>query len=176
MRVGAAWPLCSKISGAGRLDGGGPGSIRRTRQRSSSLLAQLHGAPQAGFTGTSRTVSRFASRSNKARRAGLMFDAIHSVDRERLVPRLAEAAAERDRPLELYVQIDYVRTDEPEAVVEERAHELCRAIDAVDGLNLAGPTIIACTDIESSVARNFVAIHRDVVQDRYLTDRRRYTT
>lgn len=76
--------------------------------------------------------------SNKARRAALLFDAVHSVDRERLVPKLAAAAAERDTPLDVYVQVDYVRSGRSEAETEELARRLCGAAAAADSLRLLG--------------------------------------
>jgi len=103
--------------------------------------------------------------SNKARRAGLLFDAIHSVDRERLVPRLAEAAAERERALDLYVQVDYVRTEEPAAMIEERAHRLCRAIAATDRLRLAGLMTLPPFDDDPETARPFFARLRQLRDD-----------
>jgi pyridoxal phosphate enzyme (YggS family) len=76
--------------------------------------------------------------SNKARRAALMFDAIHSVDRPRLVSKLTAAAVERPTRLDVYVQVDYVRAGRPEAETEDLARRLCAAVAEADSLRLAG--------------------------------------
>ena len=44
--------------------------------------------------------------SNKARKAGSRFDMIHSIDDERLIPRLDEGAKETGRTVEWLVQVD----------------------------------------------------------------------
>jgi pyridoxal phosphate enzyme (YggS family) len=44
--------------------------------------------------------------SNKAKKAGARFDAIHSVDDRSLVAKLDEAACAANRPIELLVQVD----------------------------------------------------------------------
>ncbi len=64
--------------------------------------------------------------SNKARKAGAAFDAIHSIDSAALVTKLDEAAAGAGRPLELLVQVDLAgeatkhgaRTDELTPIFE----------------------------------------------------------
>lgn len=91
--------------------------------------------------------------SNKARRAALMFDAIHSIDREGLVSKLALAAVERERPLELYVQADYVRSGDSETQVEDRVRSICAGIAAADGLQLAGLMTLPPFDPDPETAR-----------------------
>lgn len=65
--------------------------------------------------------------SNKARKAGLRFDVVHSVDSPALVGRLDQAAREAHRPLELLVQVDLAGED---TKFGARQDELASVFDA----------------------------------------------
>lgn len=76
--------------------------------------------------------------SNKARLAAALFDCVHSVDRLSLVRKLDAAAAERERPLPVYVQVEYVRTEASERSVEAEAERVCEAVLEAPALELEG--------------------------------------
>jgi pyridoxal phosphate enzyme (YggS family) len=83
--------------------------------------------------------------SNKVRRAVEFFDAIHSVDRERLVRRIADAAAETGRCPALFVQVNTGREPQKAGVAPEGVSALvatCRA----HGLAVAGLMCIPPVD------------------------------
>lgn len=80
--------------------------------------------------------------SNKVRLAAALFDVIHSVDRISLVRKLASAAADLERPLPVYAQAEYVRTDRRERDVERGVQEVCETILKTDGLELVGLMIL----------------------------------
>jgi pyridoxal phosphate enzyme (YggS family) len=90
--------------------------------------------------------------SNKARRAGMLFDVIHSVDRDSLISRLA-AAPRRDRnPLSIYVQVSAAALAEP-ALALETTLSLCLQVEAADALGLAGLMTMAPYDPDPEAAR-----------------------
>ncbi len=76
--------------------------------------------------------------TNKARLAAALFDVVHSVDRAALVDRLDTAASKLGRRIDVYVQVEFARTEEPEQAIHAHATELCRRVDAAPGLQLAG--------------------------------------
>jgi pyridoxal phosphate enzyme (YggS family) len=57
--------------------------------------------------------------ANKARRAGVLFDCIHSVDDPRLGPRIEQAAAEERRVVSVLVQVD-LAGEETKFGIDER--------------------------------------------------------
>lgn len=91
--------------------------------------------------------------SNKARLAAALFAAIHSVDRPSLVPRLAAAAGARPAPLPIYVQVEWVRTDDSDERVEARVRSVCEAVAAADGLRLEGLMTLPPFDADPETAR-----------------------
>lgn len=91
--------------------------------------------------------------SNKARLAAALFAAVHSVDRTSLVPRLDVAAADRDRVLPVYVQVEWVRTDETEEQVSERTRAVCVAVRDAEALLLAGLMTLPPFDPDPETAR-----------------------
>ena len=76
--------------------------------------------------------------TNKARLAAALFDVVHSVDRAALVDRLGTAASKLGRRIDVYVQVEFVRTEQPEQAIHAHAIELCRRVDAAPGLQLVG--------------------------------------
>jgi pyridoxal phosphate enzyme (YggS family) len=100
--------------------------------------------------------------SNKARRAALLFDAIHSVDRPSLVARLATAAAERDHPLDVYVQVEFVRSGESDATIEASARQACALVSEADSLCLAGLMTLPPFDPDPENARPYFVRLREL--------------
>ena len=76
--------------------------------------------------------------SNKARLAARLFDAVHSVDRESLVPKLAAAASDAGRELDVYVQVEFVRSGLTENEVHDLARSLCVGVAKTESLRLVG--------------------------------------
>ena len=105
--------------------------------------------------------------SNKARRAGMLFDAIHSVDRDSLIPRLAAAPRRDKNPLGIYVQVGAAALADPSQVLEATL-SLCRQVEIADALRLEGLMTMAPYDPDPEAARpTFRGLRglRDRIQD-----------
>ena len=76
--------------------------------------------------------------SNKARRAGRPFDAIHSVDSLDLLRRLDEAAAESRRRPQIFVQVDLAGEATKFGAPPDEAREIVRAAAALRACRLVG--------------------------------------
>ncbi|QDY68345.1 YggS family pyridoxal phosphate-dependent enzyme [Qingshengfaniella alkalisoli] len=88
--------------------------------------------------------------SNKVRPAAEMFDAIHSLDREKLARKLADLAQERGQCPELFVQVNTGEEPQKAGVLPEAVDafiELCRSID----LPITGLMCIPPVDEEPSL-------------------------
>ena len=90
--------------------------------------------------------------SNKARRAGMLFDVIHSVDRDSLIPRLAAAPRGDRNPLGIYVQVSAAAMTEPARVFETTLSS-CLRVETADALRLAGLMTMAPYDPDPEAAR-----------------------
>jgi len=91
--------------------------------------------------------------SNKAARAACLFDVIHSVDRPKLVPRLDQAAAAAGRRLEIYVQVEFSRTELSPPQIEARARHVAADVAAAGALELAGLMTLPPFDPDPEAAR-----------------------
>jgi len=98
--------------------------------------------------------------SNKAMLAARLFDAIHSVRRADLVPRLSRSAAGASRNVDIYVQVDATRQP-GEAVVSEAA-VICGQVDAADGLTLCGLMTMAPYDPDPEASRPYFGALRGI--------------
>jgi hypothetical protein len=76
--------------------------------------------------------------SNKARRAGRPFDAIHSVDSLDLLRRLDDAAAESRRRPQIFVQVDLAGEATKFGAPPDEAREIVRAAAALQACRLVG--------------------------------------
>jgi PLP dependent protein len=76
--------------------------------------------------------------ANKVRRAVARFDAIHSLDRERIARRLAEAAEEEGRCPEIFVQINTGREPQKAGVLPEEAEAFVETCRRAYGLPVIG--------------------------------------
>lgn len=92
--------------------------------------------------------------SNKARLAAMLFDAVHSVRRASLVPRLGDGASQAGREVEIYVQLDPAAGDPSEASVAAAA-ELCGRVMAAHSLRLVGLMTMAPYDPHREAARPY---------------------
>ncbi len=90
--------------------------------------------------------------SNKARRAGALFDTIHSVDRDSLISRLAAAPRREGKILGIYVQVAAAALVEPARIVEATL-SLCRQVETTDALRLDGLMTMAPYDPDPEAAR-----------------------
>ncbi len=79
--------------------------------------------------------------SNKVRPAMALFDAIHSVDRERLARRIADVAQETGACPDLFVQVNLGREPQKAGIAPEAADALVAAMRGMD-LAVAGLTCI----------------------------------
>ena len=98
--------------------------------------------------------------SNKAMLAARLFDAIHSVRRAELVARLSKSAAGASRSVDIYVQIEASR--QPDETVVGEAAEICRLVDAADGLRLCGLMIMAPYDPDPEASRPYFSAVRSI--------------
>jgi pyridoxal phosphate enzyme (YggS family) len=105
--------------------------------------------------------------SNKARRAAMLFDVIHSVDRDSLISRLAAAPRGEKKPVVFYIQVAAASLAEPAGALETTL-SLCRQAKAENALRLAGLMTMAPYDPDPEASRpTFHGLRwlRDRVQD-----------
>jgi len=122
-------------------------------QEAEAKIPEIRGEPEWHFIGPLQR--------NKAALAARLFDAIHSVDREALVPRLSAAAVAAQRVVRIYAQIE----SSPAPLGDAGAHEvtaLCRAVAAAEGLRLEGLMTMAPYDPDPQAARPYFAALRDL--------------
>jgi pyridoxal phosphate enzyme (YggS family) len=102
--------------------------------------------------------------TNKVKSIVQWADAVHSVDRIELVHALAKAMPSRNRPLEVFIQINL----DPQ-IREERGGlrdgdllEIAEQICAVPGLNLMG--VMGVAPLDGDAAEAFAALERSSLQ------------
>lgn len=128
-------------------------------QEAEARIPLISGSPEWHFIGPLQ--------SNKAKRAGALFDAIHSVDRESLIPRLAMAPRTKERSVRVYIQVAAAALAEPAAALEV-TRALCRQTESTSELELAGLMAMAPYDPDPEAARpTFRGLRwlRDRIQD-----------
>ena len=76
--------------------------------------------------------------ANKARLAASLFDVVHSIDRVALVDRLSTAVVSLERRIDVYVQVEFARTELSNQAIHEHTSELCHRVDTSPGLQLVG--------------------------------------
>jgi len=76
--------------------------------------------------------------SNKGRKAASLFDVIQSVDSAALAERLARAATESGRTLQVLVQVDLAGEAAKSGVPEAELPEALRGMRGLDGLRVSG--------------------------------------
>jgi hypothetical protein len=80
--------------------------------------------------------------SNKAKKAAESFDAIQSVDRMELLPRLSAGAAGRPAPLSVLLQVDLAHEATKHGADEGALPDLVRAAIGTPGLDVRGLMIV----------------------------------
>lgn len=91
--------------------------------------------------------------SNKARLAAALFDAVHSVDREGLVERLDAGAKAQNKRLDVYVQVEFVRSELTEHEILSLAERVCRVVGQAASLHLCGLMTLPPFDPDPEAAR-----------------------
>ncbi len=86
--------------------------------------------------------------SNKLGRAIELFDAIHSVDREKLASRLATAAQEAGRCPKLFVQVNTGREPQKAGVDPDEIDDFLKTCHSVYDLPIAGLMVIPPVDAD----------------------------
>ena len=107
--------------------------------------------------------------SNKTRRAAQLFDAIHSVDRLKLVRRLDAGAAESGRRLEVYVQVEFTRDERSDEQVERDTWAVAAETARAPNLELAGLMTLPPFEPDPEAARPWFRRLRDM-RDRLRAD------
>lgn len=107
--------------------------------------------------------------TNKAKPAAELFDAVHSVDSERIARALAEQRPMDAEPLAALIEVDLTGIDERTGVAEADAEALVRATAGLPGLHVFGLMTIAPPVDDTDDARQyFVRLRqlRDRLEDR----------
>jgi hypothetical protein len=95
--------------------------------------------------------------SNKAREAVELFDAIHSIDREKIARAIAEEQRRQGRRLELYVQVNTGEEPQKAGVMPREAKAFVALCRDELGLEIAGLMCIPPVDEEARVHFAFLA-------------------
>jgi pyridoxal phosphate enzyme (YggS family) len=98
-----------------------------------------------------------ALQSNKAREAVQLFDAIHSIDREKIAAAIAEEMARQDRALQLFIQVNTGEEPQKAGVSPGETGRLLRTCRDQHGLAIAGLMCIPPHDEEPGVHFAFLA-------------------
>jgi len=99
--------------------------------------------------------------TNKAKRAALLFDEIHSVDSERLADEIGRRAAEAGRVLAAYVEVNTSGDPGKHGVAPDAAAGLIERVAGIRSLRLSGLMTIGPLEGEEAGARNsFRALRR----------------
>jgi hypothetical protein len=89
--------------------------------------------------------------SNKAREAVALFDAIHSIDREKIARSVAEEMKSQGRKLELYVQVNTGEEPQKAGIMPKEAAAFVARCTNEWGLEIAGLMCIPPVDEEPSL-------------------------
>lgn len=89
--------------------------------------------------------------SNKAKEAVALFDAIHSIDREKIACAIAEETGKQGRRLELYVQVNTGEEPQKAGVMPRDTAALVRLCRDTLGLEIAGLMCLPPVDEEPAV-------------------------
>jgi len=110
--------------------------------------------------------------SNKARDATRLFSVIHSVDRESLADKLAQAARELNRALEVLVQVNIGEEPQKSGVTIDQLEALVRHVGDLEPLRLVGLMTIPPIADDDATRRSFRRMRhlRDDLRDRMKLD------
>jgi hypothetical protein len=102
--------------------------------------------------------------SNKARRAAELFDAVHSVDSQKLARKLSEAAVELGKTLVVLIQLDLGGEATKSGAARDEVDELARTIRALPGLRLDGLMTLPPFFDDAEQARPFFRELREIAE------------
>jgi pyridoxal phosphate enzyme (YggS family) len=94
--------------------------------------------------------------TNKAREAVALFDAIHSLDREKLAAALAKEIARQGRAPRLFVQVNSGAEEQKAGVLPDAAADFVRRCRDVHGLAIEG--LMCIPPLEDEPARHFALL------------------
>lgn len=100
--------------------------------------------------------------SNKARIAAQCFDCIQTVDRPRIARKLDSLAAEFERTLEVFMQVNVGGEDQKSGVEPDSAEDLLSVIDECQHLRLRGLMTIPPYTEDPEDARTFFSSLREI--------------
>ena len=96
--------------------------------------------------------------SNKVREAVALFDAIHSIDRDRLAAALAGETVRQGRSLEFLVQVNTGEEPQKSGIMPRDATEFVRRCRDVHGLSITG--LMCIPPLEADPAPHFDMLRR----------------
>ena len=100
--------------------------------------------------------------SNKARRAAVLFDCIHSLDDVRLAPRLEKAAAEQRKVLKALVQVDLAGEESKFGLEESRVMASLDQLRGSKSLHVVGLMVLPPLTDDPEDARPYFRRLRDL--------------
>jgi len=103
--------------------------------------------------------------SNKARKAAVHFDTIHSVDDGALLAKLTEAAQATGRPLELFIQVDLAREPTKRGVLPTGLTTLLGAARGSSAARVTGLMLLPPAVAEPEAVRPYFAALRHLRDD-----------
>jgi pyridoxal phosphate enzyme (YggS family) len=80
--------------------------------------------------------------SNKAKKAGMLFDLVHSLDGADLARRLAQVGAERSRPVRVLAQVDLAGEESKFGLSEPNLFPTLQALQSLEWLRVEGLMIL----------------------------------
>jgi pyridoxal phosphate enzyme (YggS family) len=105
--------------------------------------------------------------SNKARKAGALFDVIHSIDSVDLLRTVDEAVAEKGRHVEVLIQVDLARESTKHGAPESEVPAIIEAALGCRALRLSGLMMLPPAVADPADARPYFAAVRDL-RERYV--------
>jgi pyridoxal phosphate enzyme (YggS family) len=96
--------------------------------------------------------------TNKVREAVALFDAIHSLDRDKLAAALAGETVRQGRALELFVQVNTGEEAQKSGIMPEKAADFVRRCRDVHGLTIAG--LMCIPPLDADPAPHFDMLRR----------------
>ena len=96
--------------------------------------------------------------TNKAREAVALFDAIHSIDREKLAAALAAETIRQGRSLEFFVQVNTGEEPQKSGIMPQAAADFVRRCRDVHGLSITG--LMCIPPLEADPAPHFDMLRR----------------
>jgi pyridoxal phosphate enzyme (YggS family) len=93
--------------------------------------------------------------ANKARRAAVLFDRIHSLDDPKLAPRLEKAAAEERKTLSVLLQVDLAGEETKFGLPEERLFPALESLRGLKSVHVEGLMVMPPFEEDAERARPY---------------------